>query len=260
MISFIRRHSDKIKPRKAELLTKSRSDSLTEHVLDYFYYDLLNGSSQYIYLDETWLNIDPRSKEVFVDPKSKDAYLMSATCGKTVFCSILLLCNWSLFTAFCGVVWLHLNNKWCENAPAKCAFGMTRSGWMESDIFESWFINHFVTFVSDNIKHVVLIYDGHGSHLTYKTIKAAFDKNIIILCLPPNCSHAMQPLGVAVFGPLKKQWKQILKSWFRESRLQSVTKEALSELLKQLFEHVSEQHAIAGFRGAGLWPIAKKSF
>ena len=29
-------------------------------------------------------------------------------------------------------------------------------------------------------------------------------------------------------------------------------------LLKQLFEHVSEQLAIAGFRGAGLWPINKE--
>ena len=100
MISFIRQHSDKIKPRKAELLTKSRSDSLTEHVLDYFYDDLLNGvykennpDPASIYnLDETGLNTDPRSKEVFVDPKSKDAYLMSATCGKTMY-SVLFCCS-----------------------------------------------------------------------------------------------------------------------------------------------------------------------
>ena len=68
----------------------------------------------------------------------------------------------------------------------------------------------------------------------------------------------MQPLDVAVFGPLKKQWKQILNRWFRESRLQSVTKEVFAGLLKQLCEHVSEQHAIVGFRVAGLWPINKE--
>ena len=49
-----------------------------------------------------------------------------------------------------------------------------------------------------------------------------------------------------------------MNRWFRESRLQSVTKEVFPGLLKQLCEHVSEQHAIVGFRVAGLWPINKE--
>ena len=69
-------------------------------MLDYFYDDLLNGiykennpDPASIYnLDETGLNTDPRSKEVFVDPKSKDAYLMFATCGKIMY-SVLFCCS-----------------------------------------------------------------------------------------------------------------------------------------------------------------------
>ena len=34
----------------------------------------------------------------------------------------------------------------------------------------------------------------------------AYDNNIIILCLPPHVTHAMQPLDVGVFGPFQTAW------------------------------------------------------
>ena len=42
--------------------------------------------SESIYnLDETGINTDPRAKKVFVPRTSRDAYLMSATCGKAMY-------------------------------------------------------------------------------------------------------------------------------------------------------------------------------
>ncbi len=48
----------------------------------------------------------------------------------------------------------------------------------------------------------VLICDGHGSHVTGGFIKF-FIKNIIRLhVIPPHASQLLQPLDLAVFGPL----------------------------------------------------------
>ena len=52
-------------------------------------------------------------------------------------------------------------------------------------------------------KSVILLFGGHGSHLTYNTIKSAMDNRIIIICIRPSTNHAMQPLDVGVFFLLK---------------------------------------------------------
>ena len=59
-------------------------------------------------------------------------------------------------------------------------------------------------------KPIFLFFDGHGFHLTYATVKAAMDDQIIMICLPPRTSHALQPLDVAVFKPLKDKWRTTL--------------------------------------------------
>ena len=84
---------------------------------------------------------------------------------------------------------------------------------MMDNIFESWFIKVFITQVETFQKPVLLTYDGHNSHLTYNTVKAAIDHGIIIVCLPPNTSHALQPLDVGVFRSVKSKWKKILDNW-----------------------------------------------
>ena len=76
--------------------------------------------------------------------------------------------------------------------------------------------------------------------------------DITILYLPPNCSHALQPLDVGVFSNLKKTYKKILKRWYRESRLTAVDKAVFPGLLKQLWEHVSATDAKLGFKGTGI--------
>ena len=72
---------------------------------------------------------------------------------------------------------------------------------MRDNVFEKW----FELFI-DSVKKlklalpILLTYDGHGIHLTYSTVKTALNNQIIILCLPPNTSHAIQPLNVGVLG------------------------------------------------------------
>ena len=140
-------------------------------------------------------------------------------------------------------------------APPGCTYAFTKSGWMEDIVFEKWFEVFFVKYTKNCTEPIALIYDGHGSHLTYKTIVTAMAQNIKIICLPPNCSHALQPLDVGVFKGLKVQWKNILKRWYRETRLQTVDKAVFPGLLGQLWPNLSGKDAVAGFRNSGIIPL-----
>ena len=104
---------------------------------------------------------------------------------------------------------------------------------------------------------MVVVFDGHGSHLTFTTAEMAKDANITLICLPPHSSHALQPLDVGVFGLMKSNWANILKTWQRETRLQAVDKAVFPSLLAKLCSTMDPTHAISGFRGAGLYPVDK---
>ena len=90
--------------------------------------------------------------------------------------------------------------------------------------------------VEDLKKPVVLIFDGHNSHMTFKTIIQALEHNIILLCLIPHASHRLQPLDVGFFAPFKIIWRAVLKNWAKSTRYTPVTKDVFPTLLKEAWE------------------------
>ena len=51
-----------------------------------------------------------------------------------------------------------------------------------------------------SVPHPVLpVLDGHNSYFTIKVIEAARENNSIIVCLPPHCTHSLQPLDLITF-------------------------------------------------------------
>ena len=44
----------------------------------------------------------------------------------------------------------------------------------------------------------MLLTDGHKSHLTLEVVDLCIKNEVILFCLPPHTTHALQPLDVAV--------------------------------------------------------------
>lgn len=266
---FEMRHKDVVTKRKSELLTKARAEGLSSGVLNLFFNNythilesngLMNEPARIFNLDETGLNTDPRSAKVFVGKHEKNTYVRAASCGKASY--TVLVCvsaNGTYLPPFIVYKGKNYYDTWMQGGPRGAAYGCSESGWMTAAIFESWFHKVFVPSVAELDKPVLLTFDGHNSHLTYTTAKEAMDNGIIIFCLPPNTSHALQPLDVGVFRGLKVTWREILKVWFRESRLQNVDKAVFPSLIRKLWYKLSPQHAIAGFSGSGLYPVNKEA-
>ena len=109
---------------------------------------------------------------------------------------------------------------------------------MDAPNYLSWFTKLFLPAVAHLTKTapVFLIQDGHHSHISLELIRRAGDNNIVILCLPPNTTHLLQPFDIAVFAPIKKEWKKILKQYKLETKGQKVSKEVFPSLLSKLWD------------------------
>ena len=229
---------------KPEILTKGRAEGLSNEVIDSFF-DLFENTidannmrqgpdfpKRLHNCDEAGLATKPVSKKVFVLKKQKNAYLRAAGSGKSTYSVFFCItANGDLCPPFVVYKAKYLNQSWTNGGPPGACYGVTKSGWMEDVVFQEWFLKHYVPWAEAFTKPCIPLLDGHGSHLTYQVVKAARENQIIMLCLPPHTSHALQPCDVALFRPLKVAWKDVLKMWFRETRLQVVDKSVFPSLL-----------------------------
>ena len=51
---------------------------------------------------------------------------------------------------------------------------------------------------------------------------------------PPHVTHLIQPLDVSVFGPVKNEWRKILKMYQIETHASVITKEDFPSLLAKI--------------------------
>jgi hypothetical protein len=267
-MSFKKRHAGSFRWKKPEILTTSRGENMSKENLNHFFnmvgkvYEetglaTATDAAERIYnLDETGFNTNPCGKKLFFPKTARDSYMLAPTCGKTTY-TVLFAANAAGEYVPPMVVYKgkYLYGSWTEGGPIDCSYSNTMSGWMEDYVFENWFVTCFIPAVSTKAKPVVVFLDGYGAHLTYKTVMAAISENIEIIAIPPATSHALQPLDVSVFGPVKANWRNILNRYYRETRHKLVCKAAFPGLLKQLCEKMKESHVIGGFRGSGLWPL-----
>ena len=82
-----------------------------------------------------------------------------------------------------------------------------------------------------------------------------------MITLPPHCSHKMQPLDVAVFGPLKTWLRDEHRKWMRQHPGQRVTLSEVSQLFGASYLKASSpSNAISGFRASGIFPYNDDTF
>src|SRR5258708_38125140 len=94
-------------------------------------------------------------------------------------------------------------------------YAFSQKGWVNTDIFResiSFFNTDIKTKLSSLLQYRLLIVDGHSSHECLETIKFCHDNHIILYCLPSHTTHALQPLDVGLFSPLKQAWARAITS------------------------------------------------
>ena len=154
----------------------------------------------------------------------------------------------------------NLYQRWLMGGPVGSFYGVSESGWMDSINFLSWFHNQFMSAVRPLTESgpVVLIFDGHYSHVSLELIKLARDNNIHLLCLPPNTTHILQPLDVGLFAVLKKNWRKVLKEYQLQTKGGKACKETFPKLLTNLLVALTLEVVRSGFKGTSIVPLSRE--
>ncbi|CAG5051783.1 unnamed protein product [Parnassius apollo] len=111
---------------------------------------------------------------------------------------------------------------------------------METDIFFKYMEKVVIPGVGEE-RPVLIIYDGHSTHVDVKVVELAIKNNITILKLPPHTSHLLQPLDLAVFKGFKSQWDANLVEWQSENVGSKLQKNAFSELFAEIWSKVKPE-------------------
>ncbi|XP_049770439.1 uncharacterized protein LOC126109453 [Schistocerca cancellata] len=82
-------------------------------------------------------------------------------------------------------------------------YSTTVNGFMTSSIFSSYF-SHFCDTVKE--RPLLLLLDGHLSHLDPTVIEKARNERITIMKLPPHTADQLQPLDKCCSKPFKDTW------------------------------------------------------
>ena len=75
-------------------------------------------------------------------------------------------------------------------------FKSSENGWITQEIYMEWFF-------LPPTRPVLLIEDGHSSHITIEVVELACASDVHLLCLPPHTTHILQLLDVGVFKSFK---------------------------------------------------------
>lgn len=133
-------------------------------------------------------------------------------------------------------------------------FGHSPTGWISTELFYGWIANHFSKRVT--VRPVVLLIDGHSSHIDLHTSVFCKENKILLYCLPPHSSHLTQPLDVSFFKPLKSAWGKACSDYCSNNPGYQVTKHEFSQIFREAWiASVRMSTIVNGFREAGICPF-----
>ena len=135
---------------------------------------------------------------------------------------------------------------------------MSDSGWSNSEVFRDYLQMHFMKFVpSHSDQKILLILDGHKSHVSVGLVEWANTQGIILYILPAHTSHLLQPMDVGCYGPLQRIYNSLCHKFMRETS-GTITRYNICELACKAYTRaLSAENLQAAFRRTGIFPLDK---
>jgi hypothetical protein len=96
-----------------------------------------------------------------------------------------------------------INPIWCSGGVPDTIYKCSESGWISEELFSDWFQHCFLERTKDIDRPLLLVMDNHSAHLSIDFIELAIKNQVILLCLPPHTTHALQQLDVVTLRYVK---------------------------------------------------------
>ncbi|XP_060553673.1 uncharacterized protein LOC132714771 [Ruditapes philippinarum] len=251
-------------PRKLE---STRAKSTTPEAVDNYFKNLeeimtkydLQSKPQLIYnVDETGIQPDHRPPNVIATPGSKPQAVTSPRSTTTT----LIACANALGNAI-PPYFIFKGKRYYEDLLEGASPGsrgvVSDSGWSNSTIFKRYLEEHFLPLIGGGGTKddpILLILDGHASHVPPSLIEWAKERHLILFVLPAHTSHVLQPLDVAVFGPFKTFYYQECASFMQRNMGQIISRYDMAQLsCRANLKAMSPVNVQSAFRKTGILPL-----
>ena len=250
--------------RKGDPIANVRMDCLRKDVMkDYFdklkktleENDLMKNPTQIYNVDETGMPLDHHPPKVITVRRQKKVRSRTSGNKSQVTVIVCVSATGHALPPFVIFDAKSLNIEWTKGEVAGTRYGLSSTGWVDTELFKGWLVEHFLKFAVGG-RPLLLILDGHSTHYQPELIKYAREHKIILFCLPPHTTHESQPLDASVFKPLKSHWHEACHSFIEKNPGKSVTKYKFSMLLNTAWGKAMSLSIISsGFRRSGIYPF-----
>ena len=141
-----------------------------------------------------------------------------------------------------------------EGAVPGTVFCCSPNGWMNTEIFTEWF-KFFISSIPSS-RPVLLIMDGHASHMSIGNIELARENGVHLLCIPSHTSHILAPLDIGVFHSFKVNYGKACKKYLTKNAGRIITSEVVASLVGEAWPHsLSILNILSGFKKTGIFPF-----
>jgi hypothetical protein len=264
---FKRRHLE-LSMRVAQGLDANRARSLCAKNVSNFYENLSSLYAKYEYSPSQIWNCDESGVQV---GRNGGAYVLAKTGSRNVHQVVLDEREWLTVLTCINAAgesipnfYIFRGKRFRRNYIYMCEQGatmaMSKKAWMTACLFSAW-IDHFIVALRNHnsislASPHLLIVDGHSSHITIDVVEKARAVGLHLLMLPSHCSHAMQPLDVAVFKPFKSAFRVYCDAWTLQNRGRGARKDILASwTCKALQRALTVDNIQAGFRRTSIYPL-----
>lgn len=220
--------------------------------------DILKDPRRIINSDETNMDMNGKAVKCFASAEDKNCYEKLRAGGKlnrTVL--VAANANGDFVPPFILLPGKRLPSALVEAARGSFNVQVTDNGWMNEMTYRFWIKNILSPWARKlKIKEPYALVDDNAScHDSPAISKLCDELNIIHMKLPPNTTHATQPLDVGFFAQFKLNYFRILQQHKDNNVNYCVTNETFIYLMKEVYAVAFKPESIkSGFKRSGIYP------
>lgn len=253
-----------LKPRSLDI---QRAKSASSAAVDSYFVELENILLKYDLKVKPHLIYNVDEKGIAQDHKppyivaGKDYHPQSVTAGRSKTTTILGCGSASgvavpTYFVFAGKRMLP---ELMTGATPEAAETVSDSGWSNSSIFREYLQEHFINYIPQHEpgQHLLLLLDGHKSHIYVSLLDWAKVHEIVLFVLPAHTSHILQPLDIGCYGPFQKMYHNECHKFMRSASC-AVTRYDICSLACKVYSRaLSAEKLHASFLKTGIFPLDK---